>query len=103
MLQLLHTLLWNYSFCQHNSSIHAVQNKSSEYCAPVTSFDWNETDIDILGTLSIDTICTIWELQVKWSLYTVYQIVLICINGCSTSCVLFFEYNACLALDHMLL
>ena len=42
-----------------------LQNKSSEYCAPLTSFDWNETDTKILGTSSIDTTCTIWELQVK--------------------------------------
>ena len=44
-----------------------LQNKklSSEYCAPLTSFDWNETDTKILGTSSIDTTCTIWKLQVK--------------------------------------
>lgn len=45
--------------------IIVLQNKSSEYCAPLTSFDWNETDTKILGTSSIDTTCTIWELQVK--------------------------------------
>ena len=45
-----------------------LQNKSSEYCAPLTSFDWNETDTKILDTSSIDTTCTIWELQVKHTL-----------------------------------
>jgi WD repeat-containing protein 68 len=30
-------------------------NKTSEYCAPLTSFDWNETDPSIVGTSSIDT------------------------------------------------
>lgn len=36
-------------------------NKNSEFCAPLTSFDWNETDPDIIGTSSIDTTCTIWN------------------------------------------
>jgi len=39
------------------------QNKNSEYCAPLTSFDWNETDPTIIGTSSIDTTCTIWDIE----------------------------------------
>ena len=39
-------------------------NKNSEYCAPLTSFDWNDTDPTIVGTSSIDTTCTIWDLAV---------------------------------------
>lgn len=42
-------------------------NKNSDYCAPLTSFDWNEVDPNILGTSSIDTTCTIWALEVSWS------------------------------------
>ncbi|XP_047124721.1 DDB1- and CUL4-associated factor 7 [Hydra vulgaris] len=38
-------------------------NKNSDYCAPLTSFDWNEVDPNILGTSSIDTTCTIWGLE----------------------------------------
>lgn len=38
-------------------------NKSSEFCAPLTSFDWNETDPNIIGTSSIDTTCTIWDVN----------------------------------------
>jgi hypothetical protein len=38
----------------------AVQNKQSEFCAPLTSFDWNDVDPKRLGTSSIDTTCTIW-------------------------------------------
>jgi len=38
-------------------------NKNSEYCAPLTSFDWNETDPSIIGTSSIDTTCTIWDVN----------------------------------------
>jgi len=37
------------------------QNSKSEYCAPLTSFDWNETDPNMIGTSSIDTTCTIWD------------------------------------------
>jgi WD repeat-containing protein 68 len=40
-------------------------NKTSEYCAPLTSFDWNETDKNIIGTSSIDTTCTIWDIEAE--------------------------------------
>jgi WD repeat-containing protein 68 len=43
----------------------SVQNKNSEFCAPLTSFDWNETNPDLIGTSSIDTTCTIWNIQVR--------------------------------------
>jgi len=39
-------------------------NKNSEYCAPLTSFDWNEVDLSMLGSSSIDTTCTIWNIEV---------------------------------------
>jgi len=38
-------------------------NKNSEFCAPLTSFDWNETDVSLVGTSSIDTTCTIWNVE----------------------------------------
>ena len=41
-----------------------TQNKNSDFCAPLTSFDWNEVDPNLLGTSSIDTTCTIWGLEV---------------------------------------
>lgn len=37
--------------------------KSQEFHAPLTSFDWNEYDPAIIGTSSIDTTCTIWNLE----------------------------------------
>eukprot|EP00955_Chlamydomonas_euryale_P117597 366486-Chlamydomonas_euryale.AAC.2 len=40
------------------------QNKQSEFCAPLTSFDWNEANPKQLGTCSIDTTCTIWDIEV---------------------------------------
>lgn len=42
-----------------------VKNKKSEYCAPLTSFDWNETDPSLIGTASIDTTCTIWDITTQ--------------------------------------
>jgi len=36
-------------------------NKNTEFCAPLTSFDWNITDPNLIGTSSIDTTCTIWD------------------------------------------
>ncbi|KAK6926094.1 WD40 repeat [Dillenia turbinata] len=38
-------------------------SKSSEYCAPLTSFDWNEVEPRRIGTSSIDTTCTIWDIE----------------------------------------
>ncbi|KAI3635548.1 hypothetical protein MIR68_006186 [Amoeboaphelidium protococcarum] len=38
-------------------------NKNNEYCAPITSFDWNSMDISVLGTASVDTTCTIWNVE----------------------------------------
>jgi DDB1- and CUL4-associated factor 7 len=32
-----------------------------EYCSPLTSFDWSEADPNTIGTSSIDTTCTIWD------------------------------------------
>jgi len=41
------------------------KNKNSDFCAPLTSFDWNEIDPNLIGTSSIDTTCTIWGLEVN--------------------------------------
>eukprot|EP00957_Ditylum_brightwellii_P127373 9712521-Ditylum_brightwellii.AAC.1 len=48
-----------------HKQIKTKQNKNSEYCAPLTSFDWNETDPNIVGTSSIDTTCTIWDVTTQ--------------------------------------
>eukprot|EP00049_Salpingoeca_infusionum_P018149 m.355957 g.355957 ORF g.355957 m.355957 type:complete len:333 (+) comp17395_c0_seq1:315-1313(+) len=40
-------------------------NKSSEFCAPLTSFDWNTIDPSLIVTSSIDTTCTVWSLQAE--------------------------------------
>ncbi|KAG6496306.1 protein TRANSPARENT TESTA GLABRA 1-like [Zingiber officinale] len=38
-------------------------SKSSGYCAPLTSFDWNDLEPRRIGTSSIDTTCTIWDVD----------------------------------------
>ena len=38
-------------------------NKSSEFCAPLTSFDWNEASPELIGVASVDTTCTIWDIN----------------------------------------
>ncbi|OVA04682.1 WD40 repeat [Macleaya cordata] len=38
-------------------------SKSSEFCAPLTSFDWNESEPRRIGTSSVDTTCTIWDVE----------------------------------------
>uniref|UniRef100_A0A915DMG8 Uncharacterized protein n=1 Tax=Ditylenchus dipsaci TaxID=166011 RepID=A0A915DMG8_9BILA len=39
-------------------------NKSSAYSSPLTNLDWNEIDPSLVGTSSIDTTCTIWNIEV---------------------------------------
>ncbi|XP_008797649.2 WD repeat-containing protein LWD1-like [Phoenix dactylifera] len=38
-------------------------NRNSEFCDPLTSFDWNEAEPRRVGTSSIDTTCTIWDIE----------------------------------------
>lgn len=49
------------------------QNTNSEFCSPLTSFDWCDYDYNLIGTASIDTTCTIWDLNV----YILYSIIYI--------------------------
>ena len=37
--------------------------QQTDYCAPLTSFDWNQQDLNMIGTSSIDTTCTIWDIE----------------------------------------
>ena len=40
-------------------------SRNSEYCSPLTSFDWNETDPSMIVTSSIDTTCTLWDVNAE--------------------------------------
>jgi WD repeat-containing protein 68 len=44
---------------------HVQQGRQSEFCAPLTSFDWNEAECRRIGTSSIDTTVTIWDIEVR--------------------------------------
>ncbi|KAL0013901.1 hypothetical protein SO802_000970 [Lithocarpus litseifolius] len=39
------------------------KNKNSNFCGPLTSFDWNEVKPKRIRTSSIDTTCTIWDIE----------------------------------------
>ena len=47
------------------ANIRRNGTNKKEYCAPLTSFDWNETDASLCVTSSIDTTCTVWDVQVS--------------------------------------
>jgi WD repeat-containing protein 68 len=40
-------------------------SKRSEYCAPLTSFDWNDIDQNQLATSSIDTTVAVWDIETE--------------------------------------
>jgi hypothetical protein len=42
--------------CQQNA-------RSSDYVAPLTSFDWNDLEPRRLATCSIDTSVTVWDVE----------------------------------------
>lgn len=44
-------------------NLKACLNETSQSQAPLTSFDWNKSDPTTLGTCSIDTTCTIWDVE----------------------------------------
>lgn len=43
----------------------SFKKKDSDYCSPVTSFDWNKENLDFLGTSSVDTTVTIWSVETQ--------------------------------------
>lgn len=57
--------LWSANSDGHSCELKTVlnNNRHQEYCAPLTSFDWNDTDPSLLGVCSVDTTCTIWDVN----------------------------------------
>jgi len=41
---------------------HLSLSKLSDFSAPLTSFDWCQADPTMIGTSSIDTTCTMWDI-----------------------------------------
>lgn len=61
-----------YEYKEENHSLITktkLKNLKSKYCGPLTSFDWNSVNDSLLGTASLDTTCTIWDLN-KFSIKT---------------------------------
>eukprot|EP00884_Botryococcus_braunii_P023679 jgi/Botrbrau1/9996/Bobra.0012s0085.1 len=46
-----------------NNGGQRLQSKGCEFEAPLTSFDWNDGEPRRVGTSSIDTTCTIWDIE----------------------------------------
>jgi len=56
--------IWEYVEETNSYKEHKIlRNINSDYCAPITSFDWNTTQPTMIGTSSIDTTCTIWDIE----------------------------------------
>ncbi|CAG5107518.1 Oidioi.mRNA.OKI2018_I69.chr1.g3365.t2.cds [Oikopleura dioica] len=49
---------------RHWEQTHLLNNNNDrDFCAPLTSFDWSPINPRLIGTSSIDTTCTIWEVE----------------------------------------
>eukprot|EP00826_Nyctotherus_ovalis_P034578 TRINITY_DN2896_c0_g1_i21.p1 TRINITY_DN2896_c0_g1~~TRINITY_DN2896_c0_g1_i21.p1 ORF type:complete len:259 (-),score=44.82 TRINITY_DN2896_c0_g1_i21:207-983(-) len=57
--------LWEINSATGGVALRAelTNSKESQYAAPLTSFDWNMDDPSTMGTCSIDTTCTLWDLS----------------------------------------
>mmetsp|Transcript_9430 Transcript_9430/g.18698 ORF Transcript_9430/g.18698 Transcript_9430/m.18698 type:complete len:332 (-) Transcript_9430:25-1020(-) len=40
-------------------------SKTNDYCAPLTSLDWNQVDLNVVATSSIDTTATVWDIEAQ--------------------------------------
>lgn len=54
-------------------SLQAILNKSTnkDRCSPLTSFDWNGVNDNVIGACSIDTTCTVWDLETQKAQYRI--------------------------------
>eukprot|EP00002_Diphylleia_rotans_P035587 TRINITY_DN7780_c0_g3_i1.p1 TRINITY_DN7780_c0_g3~~TRINITY_DN7780_c0_g3_i1.p1 ORF type:complete len:333 (-),score=53.06 TRINITY_DN7780_c0_g3_i1:330-1328(-) len=48
-----------------NRILRLDKEKGSEYCAPITSFDWSDINTNMIISSSIDTTCTAWDIQAE--------------------------------------
>ena len=56
MLKLTTILYYDFSFIKVSDTETRVEcllnnNKNSDFCAPLTAFDWNEVEPNLLGTI----------------------------------------------------
>ena len=57
--------IWEVAPDGKSVNMKACLNENSSSQAPLTSFDWNKQDPTTLGTCSIDTTCTIWDVETQ--------------------------------------
>ncbi len=55
--------IYSYNQEQNNLYLNKTLIKTKQYNAPITSFDWNAGNSALLGTVSIDTTATIWDVN----------------------------------------
>ena len=53
-----------YSFNEENLSLkYEFKSKIKNYCGPISACDWSRANNSIVGVCSIDTTCSIWDLN----------------------------------------
>lgn len=57
----LYTLTDNGNYDEHTLSSYHAPDK----CTPLTSFDWNPSNLSMIGIACIDTTCTIWNIETQ--------------------------------------
>ena len=60
--------VWQYD-TETTLKAHLQGSKNGEFAGPLTSFDWNQSDLSLIGACSIDSTVTLWDLD-KSSLRT---------------------------------
>ncbi|KAJ1817079.1 hypothetical protein LPJ60_005024 [Coemansia sp. RSA 2675] len=51
--------------CKTNMHLRAKMTTRADYSEPITSFDWNQVDPRLVITSSIDTTCTVWDIETQ--------------------------------------
>ncbi|KAI9146444.1 DDB1 and CUL4-associated factor 7 [Paraphysoderma sedebokerense] len=57
--------IWDFKDSSRIENKCRLNNIKSNAAAPQTSFDWNETSPNLIVTASIDTTCTVWDLNTQ--------------------------------------
>ena len=60
--------IWKINDNKEVESLMTLKN-DNDFSAPLTSFDWNPEMNNLIGTSSIDTTCTIWDIE-KQTVFT---------------------------------
>lgn len=58
--------LWEVNATGGGATLRALlNNKSAETNSPLTSFDWNQDDNKMIVTSSVDSMCTVWNIETQ--------------------------------------